>query len=176
MTEQGSDQTSVTIDGGKRVQIGPLREGERDDLFAIFAAVVQSREGFPHEPPLTRRQFEQYWVETVTVSVGARSGGRLLGAYYLRPNFPGRGAHIANAGYVVGAESRGSGIGRALVQDSIRRAPLHGFDAIQFNLVFESNPARSLYESLGWQVIGRVPDAVEGEAALVYWRSVGPLR
>jgi hypothetical protein len=58
------------------------------------------------------------------------------------------------------------------VEDSIERAPTVGFDAIQFNLVFESNPARTLYEELGWEQIGRVPDAVEGEAAIIYWRRV----
>jgi len=49
-----------------------------------------------------------------------------------------------------------------------------GFDAVQFNLVFASNPARSLYERLGWVEIGRIPEAVDGEDALIYWRRVGP--
>jgi hypothetical protein len=47
-----------------------------------------------------------------------------------------------------------------------------GFDAIQFNLVFASNPARQLYEQLGWQQIGRVPAAVDSEDAIIYWRAV----
>ena len=55
-----------------------------------------------------------------------------------------------------------------LVLDSIERAPRHGFDAIQFNLVFASNPARRLYEELGWREIGRVPEAVDGEDAVIY--------
>ena len=67
---------------------------------------------------------------------------------------------------------RGRGIGRLLVEDSIARAPAVGFDAIQFNLVFESNPARQLYEELGWQQMGRVPNAVDGEPAIIYWRAV----
>ena len=41
-----------------------------------------------------------------------------------------------------------------------------------FNLVFESNPARYLYEGFGFQAVGRVPQAVEGEDAIVYWRRV----
>jgi hypothetical protein len=64
-----------------------------------------------------------------------------------------------------------------LVTDSIERAPLAGFDAIQFNFVFASNPARAMYEWLGWREIGRVPDAVplaDGgrQDAIIYWRSV----
>jgi GNAT superfamily N-acetyltransferase len=97
-----------------------------------------------------------------------------VGAYYLKPNFVGKAAHIANAGYLVAAAVRRRGVGRALIEDSVLRAPLAGFDAIQFNLVFESNPARALYEELGWRETGRVPDAVNGEDAVIYWRSVKP--
>ena len=73
---------------------------------------------------------------------------------------------------LVGTPARGLGVGRLLVEDSIARAPLAGFDAIQFNLVFASNPARALYESLGWREIGRIPEAVDGEDAVIYWRSL----
>ena len=41
-----------------------------------------------------------------------------------------------------------------------------------FNLVFESNPARHLYEGFGFEVVGRVPEAIDGEDAIVYWRAV----
>jgi hypothetical protein len=98
----------------------------------------------------------------------------------LKPNQPGLGAHIANAGYVVDRAERRAGIGRLLVGDSVVRAPLVGFDAIQFNFVFESNRARPMYEQLGWREIGRIPDAVPGpegharQDALIYWRAVGP--
>jgi hypothetical protein len=29
-----------------------------------------------------------------------------------------------------------------------------------------------MYEQLGFEVVGRVPDAVEGEDAVIYWRSL----
>jgi GNAT superfamily N-acetyltransferase len=99
--------------------------------------------------------------------------GPLLGAYYLKPNFAPRAGHIANAGYLVATAQRGQGLGHVLIEDSIWRSPLYGFRAIQFNLVFESNPARKLYEALGWREIGRIPEAVDGEEAIIYWRRVG---
>jgi hypothetical protein len=43
---------------------------------------------------------------------------------------------------------------------------------MMFNLVFESNPARGLYERMGFQAIGRIPAAVPGEDAVIYWRSL----
>jgi ribosomal protein S18 acetylase RimI-like enzyme len=64
-------------------------------------------------------------------------------------------------------------VARALVEDSLRRAAVLGFDAMQYNLVFASNPARRLYEAMGFEVTGRVPDAVAGEDAFVYFRRLG---
>jgi len=43
---------------------------------------------------------------------------------------------------------------------------------VQFNLVFESNPARGMYHELGFEVVGQIPHAVDGEDALIYWRSL----
>jgi len=154
--------------------IGPIRTDEVEPLFTMFGRIVADLEGYPHAPPLTRAVFDSTWVHPVTVVVAARVQGELAGAYYLKPNHAGRAAHIANAGYLVDRAFRGRGIGRALVTDSIARAAAYGFDAIQFNLVFESNPARALYEELGWTEIGRLPDAVAGEDALIYWRAVSP--
>ena len=166
----------VATTGGMEVEIGPLAASELEDLFVVFAEVVAAGDGYPHAAPLTRNDFEATWVRPVTAVVAARVDNRLVGAYYLKPNFPGRAAHIANAGYVVAAEYRGRGVGRALVEDSAERAPSLGFDALQFNLVFATNPACGLYEGLGWREIGRIPGAVDGQDAIIYWRAVGALR
>jgi GNAT superfamily N-acetyltransferase len=179
------EERALVTRTGDAVVIGPLAEAEHDALFTLFDEIVESGDGYPQAAPLTRAVFDATWVTPVTLTVVARRRddshddghddrhSDLLGAYYLKPNFPGRAAHIANAGYIVDRSHRGGGIGRLLVEDSIRRAPGLGFDAIQFNLVFASNPARSLYEELGWREIGRLPDAVEGEDAVIYWRRVG---
>lgn len=169
----GALELAVVTGSGAEIALGPLGLDEHDELFEIFRLIVEREEGFPQTPPLTRENFDDLWTRPPVVAIAARTCGVLAGAYYLKPNFPGRASHIANAGYVVSESCRGRGVGRALVSDSIRRAPLLGFDAIQFNLVFASNPARSLYEELGWREIGRVPDAVKGEEAVIYWRKVG---
>jgi GNAT superfamily N-acetyltransferase len=169
----------VTTPTGLEVVVGPIKPAEIPVLYRMFEAIVANKEGYPHEPPLTLEAFDATWVSTVTVTVAARLGAPgavLAGAYYLRPNFVGRAAHIANAGYVVGTEHRRRGVGRLLVEDSIWRAPLCGFDAMQFNLVFASNPAQALYIEMGWQAIGRVPDAVDGEDAIIYWRPLARTR
>jgi len=169
------DRVIATTAAGEQLALGPITSEEAEQLFVMFADVVARGEGFPQAAPLTRDVFETTWIRPVSIVVGARppAGGELLGAYYLKPNFASRAAHIANAGYVAAAAARGRGVGRALVEDSVWRAPLLGFDAIQFNLVFASNPVRRMYTELGWREIGRIPAAVDGEDALIYWRSVG---
>ena len=145
--------------------------GDDDELYAAFSAVVAAGEGYPQPPGvLAVADFEEYWLDHKALVAVARHDGRLAGSYYLKPNFPGRAAHIANAGYFVVADLRGRGIGEALVVHSFGEARRLGFDAMQFNLVFESNPARRLYERLGFEAVGRIPEAVDGEDAIVYWR------
>jgi GNAT superfamily N-acetyltransferase len=143
------------------------------ELYEAFAVVVAAGEGYPQPVgPLSTEDFTEYWLEHKSAVVVARLAdqGGLVGSYYLKPNYPGRAAHIANAGYFVVADVRGRGIGQVLVEDSLVEARRLGFDALQFNLVFASNPARRLYERLGFEVVGRIPDAVDGEDALIYWR------
>jgi GNAT superfamily N-acetyltransferase len=120
--------------------------------------------------PVGADEFARYWLLGKAAVLVAEIEGTLVGSYFVKANHPGRAAHIANAGYLVAADHQGRGIGRVLVEHSLEVARRLGFDAMQFNLVFASNPARPMYEDLGFQVVGRVPDAVDGEDAIIYWR------
>jgi ribosomal protein S18 acetylase RimI-like enzyme len=86
--------------------------------------------------------------------------GRIVGTYYLRPNRPGGGAHVANCGYMTHAEARGRGAARAMCAHSLERARARGFRAMQFNFVIASNEAAiRLWRSMGFEVVGRLPGA-----------------
>ncbi|MHB1986572.1 MAG: GNAT family N-acetyltransferase [Acidimicrobiales bacterium] len=156
----------------RTIEVLPAGSDDHDDLFREYSRVVDNLEGFPHAPPLTRAQFEEYWLAHSSAVVIARVDEELAGAYYLKPNFVGRAAHIANAGYFVVSEHRGRGLGHRLVTHSLAEARRLGFDAMQFNLVFASNPAGRMYEALGFVAVGRVPKAIGDEDALIYWRSL----
>lgn len=162
---------------GLAIEVAPTTAVDRDELLELFRAIVAAGEGYPQVPddPVTPEAFEAYWLAPATATFVARTSGDgrpgpLVGAYTMKPNGPGRAAHVANAGFLVEAEVRGRGIGEALVRHSFDAARTHGFDAMQFNFVFETNPARRLYERLGFVDIGAVPDVIDGEAVHIYWR------
>ncbi len=70
-------------------------------------------------------------------------------------------------------------IGRFMGETMLKIAGSLGYQAVMFNLVFETNiPSIRLWESLRFQTIGRIPAAVELEDssyvdALIMYRQLG---
>ncbi len=174
-THSSEPTDGLETDSGLGLTLKAVDPTDHGELYHAFAALVRSGEGYPQAPgTLEYHDFADYWLLHKSFVAVSRLAAdrRLAGSYYLRPNFPGRAAHIANAGYFVVPGLRGQGIGSALVEHSMAQARALGFDAMQFNLVFASNPARRLYERLGFEAVGRVPEAVDGEDAVIYWRKI----
>lgn len=125
-----------------------------------------------------RAEAMAYWWAPGSSVFVAEDGARIVGSYYLRPNQKGGGAHVANGGYIVAGGAGGRGVGRALGTDSLARARAAGYTAMQFNFVVASNVrAVALWQSLGFDVVGRLPGAFIHPAlgavdALVMFRSL----
>jgi ribosomal protein S18 acetylase RimI-like enzyme len=154
------------------VRIREASQDDQSDLFALYALIVEEGGAFPREPPADDSAFRAAWVTKKDVVHVAQVDGKLAGSYTLGPNYPGIASTIANAGYMVHPSFRRRGVGTALVEHSLTQARERGFRAIMFNLVRESNSARSIYERAGFEVTGRVPGAFAGEDALIYWRAL----
>lgn len=175
--------TRITTAGGVELDVGEVDPAEHGPLLhRQFNRILAAGEGYPQAGPVSEDEFRDYWLDRKTSVVAAWAvgdesvvdesvgNGSFVGSYHLKPNGYGRAAHVANGGYFVVPEWRGKGAGEALVRHSLEHARTLGFDALQFNFVFETNPARSLYERLGFQQVGRVPDVIDGEAVYIYWR------
>jgi len=157
-------------EGVAPAELSRAAAGDYDELFAAYAQIVDSGAGFPTSPAdpggvrrLLDRAFFVVWI--------ARVGGRLVGAYYVKPNFVGR-RRTSRMRATSSSSRTAAGTGPSWWSIRFTRARRLGFDAMQFNLVFASNPARQMYRQLGFQEVGRIPAAVDGEDAVVYWRSL----
>ncbi|MEC4174893.1 GNAT family N-acetyltransferase [Adlercreutzia sp. R21] len=135
----------------------PYREEDVPAMVPIWNTVVEDGRAFPQEEPLgvdAAREFFAAQSHTAVVTVA----GRIVGLYILHPNNVGRCGHVANASYAVSDKLRGRGLGRLLVEDSLRQAGELGFRGLQFNAVVASNAgAIALYEKLGFVRIGTIP-------------------
>jgi ribosomal protein S18 acetylase RimI-like enzyme len=80
--------------------------------------------------------------------------------YKLGPNQVGRGAHVANASYMVSPAAQGVGVGRLLGEHSLAEARRQGYLAMQFNYVVSTNTAAvKLWKKLGFSIVGTLPKA-----------------
>ena len=130
-------------------------------LWPIWHEVVAAGDTYCYEPATPSEVARADWLDPLPSECWlARLGDEVLGMYHLSPNQAGPGSHVVNGSYMVAAAARGSGVGRAMVEHSLRRAREAGYLAMQFNAVVETNAgAIHLYEDLGFVRIGRVPRA-----------------
>jgi GNAT superfamily N-acetyltransferase len=161
------------VPAAAEIEVQPYDARHEDALLAAFDEALRDGGSFPRRPPASLEDLRSVWIDDKAATAVATLDGEFAGFYYVQPNFPGRAGDIANAGYLVPSAMRGRGVGRALLEHSLETARGLGFRAMMFNLVFERNPARRLWEAAGFEVIGRIPGAIDREQdALIYWREL----
>lgn len=138
----------------------PLGPEEFDRIWPLFRDVIASGDTYSYPPELDLQQARDSWATPPSRCFVAERDGAVLGCYMLRPNQPGLGDHVANAGYMVATSARGQGIGAALCEHSLEQARRAGFSAMQFNFVVSSNAtAVRLWQRHGFRIVGQVPGA-----------------
>jgi L-amino acid N-acyltransferase YncA len=140
-----------------------IRAAHADDfagIWPIFSAVVAGGDSYAYDPGTTEEQARALWMDGAQETFVVTAAGRVAGTYILRPNAPGLGAHVANAGYMVAPDMRRRGIARAMCLHSLDTARARGFLAMQFNFVVSSNaPAIAVWARCGFRTVGRLPKA-----------------
>ncbi|WP_134764846.1 GNAT family N-acetyltransferase [Nocardioides sp. 1609] len=146
-----------------------MTPGDWPRVWPFFRDVVEAGETYAYPLDLTSEQARDLWTMRppgVTVVLeDADEPGRVLGSATMGPNRPGRGAHVGTASFMVAADARGRGVGRRLGEHVVAWHREQGFAAIQFNAVVETNTAAvRLWESLGFRILGTVPEAFDSRA------------
>ena len=138
-------------------------ENDWADLFPIIESVVDAGETYVWRPTPASGEMMRLWLEPPPWHVVvAELDGELVGTAKVGPNRPGRGAHVATASFIVSPAHQGLGIGRVLGEYVMQWATSVGYRGMQFNAVVESNHgAIALWRSLGFTIIGTVPDAFD---------------
>jgi L-amino acid N-acyltransferase YncA len=158
-----------------------IREATEDDwpaIWKMFHDVAVAGDAFAYDADTPADVARKLWVEPPAQAFVAELDDKIVGTYYVRPNKPGRGAHVANAGYIVTANARGRGLASLLCEHSLETSRRRGFRAMQFNFVVSTNEAAiHVWEKCGFAVVGRLPGAFRHKSlgfvdALVMYRAL----
>ncbi|CAM9951480.1 unnamed protein product [Discosporangium mesarthrocarpum] len=85
---------------------------------------------------------------------------RVLGVFYVKPNFPGRCSHVCNGGFITDPAYRRRGVAKIMGRAFLRLARDLGYKASYFNLVFCANEASvRLWRGLEFQELAVIPKA-----------------
>ncbi|MFE0458851.1 GNAT family N-acetyltransferase [Kitasatospora sp. NPDC058965] len=141
-----------------------IREARAEDWPAVwpfFQRIVAAGETFTYPTDLTEEQGREWWMLPAPnrTVVAVDEDGTVLGTAKMNRNHQGNGSHVASASYMVDPARAGRGVGRALCRYTLDWARSAGYRAMQFNAVVASNRAAvHLYESLGFEVLGTLPE------------------
>jgi ribosomal protein S18 acetylase RimI-like enzyme len=140
--------------------IRAAKESDHDSIWQILEPVIRSGDSYALPRDLGREQALAYWFAPEKETFVWEDGGVVLGTYFLRANQEGGATHVANCGYLTARAAQGRGIARAMCLDSLERAKLRGFRAMQFNFVVSTNQrAVKLWSDLGFKIAGSLPGA-----------------
>ena len=142
-----------------------IRKAETQDkpaIWSIIKAVIAGGDTYVFSPDASEDEMLLYWFTPDKHNYVAVLDGEVVATFWLRANQPGLGSHVGNAAYMVSPKAAGQGIGKKMAFWSLDEARRLGFTAMQFNFVVSTNTvAVNLWKSIGFEVIGVIPDAFD---------------
>lgn len=148
--------------------VRPAAEADWPAIWQIFRAVVATGDTYTYATDTSEAEARAAWLHVPKGSATGRVpctyvavlDDVVVGTALLKPNLPGLGDHVANAGWMIEPAMTGRGLGRRFAVSVIDEARRSGYEAMQFNAVVATNePAVNLWHSLGFETIGTSPDA-----------------
>lgn len=167
----------TTLPGcGRKIEVGPFKESEWQDGMDLMNLIIREGKSWPFEEEFDtvdayRGYFLSHAASVVrSIDHGLDGQGRMskpgtvLGAFYVKPNYPGRCSHICNGGFITNPNYRRMGVARLMGKVFLRAARDLGYKSSYFNLVFKSNNASvALWESLGFERVAVLENAARLE-------------
>lgn len=162
--------------------IRPTRPDDAAAILSIIGPTIRAGETYTLDSKMSDADALAYWLAADKETFVAEDDGQVLGTYYMKPNQAGGGAHVCNCGYMTSATATGKGVARRMCEHSMEHAGARGYRAMQFNFVVSTNErAVRLWQSLGFEIVGRLPYAFNHPThgyvdAFVMFQTLGTIR
>jgi RimJ/RimL family protein N-acetyltransferase len=145
-----------------RMIIRAAQPKDHPAIQAIIVPTIRAGATYTLDANLSEEDAMAYWLASDKETFVAEVDGDMVGTYYIRANQGGGGKHVCNCGYMTGVNATGKGVARAMCTHSLDHARACGFAAMQFNFVVSTNVrAVKLWQSLGFEIVGRLPGAFQ---------------
>jgi L-amino acid N-acyltransferase YncA len=146
---------------GDTLNIRRFAEADWPAVWRIMEPIIRAGDTYPYAMDMTADGAREMWLDIPEATYVAEDvNGEIVGTYYLKPNQPTLGAHVANAGYMVAESARGRGVGAQLCAHSQEEALRLGYRAMQYNLVVKTNEASvHLWQKMGFTIVGTLAGA-----------------
>jgi L-amino acid N-acyltransferase YncA len=153
-------QTSTSAPSLRLMQIRKARASDGPAILEIILPVIREGATYTLDTDMGEAEALAYWLAPEKETFVAEEDGVIVGTYFIRPNQAGGGRHVCNCGYMTRTTAVGRGVARTMCQHSLAHARERGYRAMQFNFVVSTNErAARLWQSLGFEVVGRLPRA-----------------
>ena len=142
------------------MQIRKAQASDGPAILEIIIPVIREGATYTLDREMSEADALAYWLAADKDTFVAEENNVIVGTYFIRPNQGGGGGHVCNCGYMTRTSSVGRGVARSMCQHSLTYARERGYRAMQFNFVVSTNErAVRLWQSLGFEIVGRLPAA-----------------
>ena len=149
------------VESRKMITIRTANDSDRSAVWLIIKEVIAGGDTYVFRPDSSKSEMLDYWLDPAKRTYVAELDGEIVATFWIKANQPGLGSHIANAAFMVASDARGKAVGKHIASWSLDEARRLDFAAMQFNFVVKTNPAVKLWQTLGFQIIGEIPDAFD---------------
>lgn len=150
------------------IEIRKATAADAEKIWGIIKEVIATGDTYVFAPDSSKEKMLGFWYGQDKHVYVALLDGEVAGTFLIKDNQPDNGSHIANAAYMTAPGASGKGIGRMMGEFSLEEAKRLGYTAMQFNIVIKSNTrAVALWEKLGFDIIGEIPEAFNKRGQLV---------
>lgn len=156
---------SVEKENGMTIEISPAMPADLETAYPFLKEIVAAGETYALPRDMDEAAIRGYFFHEGHKVFKATLGGKIVGLCYLRANQSGGGSHVSNAGFMVSSSARRQGVALRMAQFVLKTAKDSGFMAMQFNFVVSTNNAAvALWKSLGFAIVGTLPQAFDHPA------------
>ncbi|MFW9812683.1 MAG: GNAT family N-acetyltransferase [Candidatus Thorarchaeota archaeon] len=143
---------------GRLIKVRRAMKDDAPDFHEGFKSVVEEHMWFPTFTPNSHVTDWAHWIERTDhnreILLVARIDGKYAGHLSLQPEEWQASQHVAKLGVIVKKESRGIGVGRALMLSGHEIAMKKAYTKIILSTFANNEKAIHLYKSLGYTTVG----------------------